>query len=78
MTIGSYLLGSAWMAGVIQHTWTFARVYTLLLYLWLFGVLEERVVDKSGVTQGHRRRVRGARQPVMKPAPGRSIVRCRP
>lgn len=27
MTIGSYLLGSAWMAGVIQHTWTFARVY---------------------------------------------------
>jgi hypothetical protein len=40
MTIGSYLLGSAWMAGVIQHTWAFARVYTLLLYLWLFGVLE--------------------------------------
>ena len=24
MTIGSYLLGSAWMAGIIQHTWTFA------------------------------------------------------
>ena len=44
MTIGSYLLGSAWMAGVIQHTWTFARVYTLLLYLWLFGVLETVVV----------------------------------
>jgi hypothetical protein len=40
MTIGSYLLGSAWVAGIIQHTWTFARVYTLLLYLWLFGVLE--------------------------------------
>jgi hypothetical protein len=32
------------MAGVIQHTWTFARVYTLLLYLWLFGVLETVVV----------------------------------
>jgi hypothetical protein len=44
MTIGSYLLGSTWMAGVIQHTWTFARVYTLLLYLWLFGVLETVVV----------------------------------
>jgi hypothetical protein len=44
MTSGSYLLGSAWMAGVIQHTWTFARVYTLLLYLWLFGVLETVVV----------------------------------
>jgi len=44
MTIGSYLLGSAWMAGIIQHTWTFARVYTLLLYLWLFGVLETVVV----------------------------------
>jgi hypothetical protein len=44
MTIGSYLLGSAWMAGVVQHTWTFARVYTLLLYLWLFGVLETVVV----------------------------------
>ena len=44
MTIGSYLLGSAWMAGIIQHTWAFARVYTLLLYLWLFGVLETVVV----------------------------------
>src|SRR5262249_30408572 len=30
--------------GIIQHTWTFARVYTLLLYLWLFGVLETVVV----------------------------------
>src|SRR5215472_2366955 len=44
MTIGSYLLGSAWMAGIVQHTWTFARVYTLLLYLWLFGALETVVV----------------------------------
>jgi hypothetical protein len=33
-----------WMAGIIQHTWTFALVYTLLLYLWLFGVLETVVV----------------------------------
>ena len=44
MTIGSYLLGSAWMAGIVQHTWTFARVYALLFYLWLFGVLETMVV----------------------------------
>ena len=50
MTIGSYLLGSAWMAGIIQHTWTFARVYTLLLYLWLFGVLETVVVARRRLT----------------------------
>jgi hypothetical protein len=44
MTIGSYLLGNAWIAAIIQHTWTFARVYSLLLYLWLFGLLETAVV----------------------------------
>jgi hypothetical protein len=44
MTLGSYLLGSAWIAAVAQHTWTFARVYSSLVYLWLFGVLETAVV----------------------------------
>jgi hypothetical protein len=44
MTLGSYLLGNAWIAGVIQHVWTFARVYSLLCYLWLFGLLETVVV----------------------------------
>jgi hypothetical protein len=44
MTLGSYLLGNAWIAAVAQHTWTFARVYSSLLYLWLFGVLETAVV----------------------------------
>jgi hypothetical protein len=29
---------------VAQHTWTFACVYSSLLYLWLFGVLETAVV----------------------------------
>jgi hypothetical protein len=32
------------MAGIAQHVWAFARVYTLLLYLWLFGALETVVV----------------------------------
>ena len=44
MTLGSYLLGNAWIAAVAQRTWTFARVYSMLLYLWLFGVLETAVV----------------------------------
>jgi hypothetical protein len=44
MTLGSYLLGNAWIAAVAQHTWTFSRVYSSLLYLWLFGVLEAAVV----------------------------------
>jgi len=25
ITLGSYLLGNAWIAAVAQHTWTFAR-----------------------------------------------------
>lgn len=44
ITLGSYLLGNAWIAAVASHTWTFASVYSLLLYLWLFGVLETVVV----------------------------------
>jgi hypothetical protein len=44
ITLGSYLLGNAWIAAVAQHTWTFASVYSLLIYLWLFGVLETVVV----------------------------------
>jgi hypothetical protein len=44
MTLGAYLLGNAWIAGVVQRTWTFARVYSLLSYLWLFGLLETAVV----------------------------------
>ena len=27
-----------------QHTWAFSCVYSSLLYLWLFGVLETAVV----------------------------------
>ena len=44
ITLGSYLLGNAWIAAVAQHTWTFSCVYSSLLYLWLFGVLESAVV----------------------------------
>jgi hypothetical protein len=39
MTIGSYLLGSAWMAGVIQHTWTFARVTYLRGAIGLVAII---------------------------------------
>jgi hypothetical protein len=44
ITLGSYLLGNAWIAAVAQHTWTVSSVYSSLLYLWLFGVLETAVV----------------------------------
>ena len=44
ITLGSYLLGNAWIAVVAQHAWTFASVYSSLIYLWLFGVLETAVV----------------------------------
>lgn len=44
MTLGAYLLGNAWIAAVAQHTWTLFSVYSSLLYLWLFGVLETAVV----------------------------------
>ena len=39
ITLGSYLLGNAWIAAVAQHTSTVSSVYSSLLYLWLFGVL---------------------------------------
>jgi hypothetical protein len=44
ITLGSYLLGNAWIAAVAQRIWTFSCVYSSLLYLWLFGVLETAVV----------------------------------
>jgi hypothetical protein len=44
ITLGSYLLGNAWIAAVAAHTWKLAAVYPSLLYLWLFGVLETVVV----------------------------------
>jgi hypothetical protein len=44
ITLGSYLLGNAWIAAVVQHTSTVSSVYSSLLYLWLFGVLETAVV----------------------------------
>jgi hypothetical protein len=44
ITFGAYLLGNAWIAAVAQHTWTLASVYSLLVYLWLFGVLETVIV----------------------------------
>src|SRR5580658_919392 len=44
ITLGSYLLGNAWIAAVVQHTSTASSVYSALLYLWLFGVLETAVV----------------------------------
>jgi hypothetical protein len=44
ITLGSYLLGNAWIAAVAQRTWTFSLVYSSLLYLWLFGVLQTAVV----------------------------------
>lgn len=40
MTIGGWCLGNAWLAWTVARRWTWSRVYTALLYLWLFGIGE--------------------------------------
>lgn len=40
MTIGGWCIGNAWLAYYAARRWEWRRIYTALLYLWLFGILE--------------------------------------
>src|SRR5262245_20795651 len=40
MTIGGWCLGNAWLSYLAAKRWEWALVYTSLLYLWLFGIVE--------------------------------------
>lgn len=40
MTIGGWCLGNTWLAYIAARRWEWRRVYTALIYLWLFGVGE--------------------------------------
>ncbi len=44
MTIGAWCLGNAWLAWISARRWEWRLVYTALIYLWLFGMLELAVV----------------------------------
>lgn len=44
MTIGGWCLGNAWAALVAVRRWQWAQVYPILIYLWLFGILELLIV----------------------------------
>ena len=40
MTIGGWCLGNAWLAWMSARRWEWGLIYTGLIYLWLFGILE--------------------------------------
>ena len=40
MTIGGWCLGNAWLAWISARRWAWNRVFSALIYLWLFGVAE--------------------------------------
>lgn len=44
MTIGGWCLGNAWAAQVAVRRWRWSQIYPVLIYLWLFGVLELLIV----------------------------------
>ena len=44
MTIGAWCLGNAWLAWITARRWEWRLVYSALIYLWLFGILEAGVV----------------------------------
>lgn len=44
MTIGGWCLGNAWLAWITSRRWQWRLVYTALLYLWIFGLLEAAVL----------------------------------
>lgn len=44
MTIGAWCLGNAWLSWITARRWEWKLVYSSLIYLWLFGVLETCVV----------------------------------
>ena len=55
MTIGGWCLGNAWLAWISARRWNWSLVYSALVYLWLFGVLEAAVVIafRSRLALGH-------------------------
>jgi hypothetical protein len=44
MTIGGWCLGNAWLAFYVARRWEWSRIYSALLYLWLFGIFESYVL----------------------------------
>jgi hypothetical protein len=44
MTIGGWCLGNAWLAYYAARHWEWRRIYSALLYLWLFGIFESYVL----------------------------------
>ncbi len=44
MTIGGWCLGNAWLAWITARRWRWGLVYTSLIYLWLFGLIEMAVL----------------------------------
>jgi len=44
MTIGGWCIGNAWLAFFCARRWEWRRVYTPLIYLWLFGLFEGYVL----------------------------------
>ncbi|RPI32457.1 MAG: hypothetical protein EHM70_08905 [Chloroflexota bacterium] len=55
MTIGGWALGNAWLAWITARRWEWGLVYTSLIYLWLFGLLETAVLFafRSRLVLGH-------------------------
>jgi len=44
MTIGGWCIGNAWLAYYAARRWEWRRIYSALLYLWLFGIFESYVL----------------------------------
>jgi hypothetical protein len=44
MTIGGWCLGNAWLAWIAARRWEWRRIYSALLFLWLFGIFESYVL----------------------------------
>lgn len=44
MTIGGWCLGNAWLAWISARRWQWPLVYTSLLYLWIFGLIQMAVL----------------------------------
>lgn len=40
MTLGGWCLGNAWLAWIVARRWQWSRVFSSLLYLWMFGMGE--------------------------------------
>ena len=44
MTIGGWCLGNAWLAWTTARVWKWNRVFSAVLYLWMFGIGELMVL----------------------------------